>query len=139
MVGEPLHGTRDAPAPAGMIEEDDLFQRARLERLPIEWVVFLDVEAVQTHMPAVDAEPGFWPTILAVTNSEQISTVFVVNDTNATSSFLRRHRQDMDYSLRFSAAGPIRTFTIEKSADNVQGATFKFDVKGGPVVMLDAT
>lgn len=108
-------------------------QRARLERLPLDWIVFLDVEAVQTHMPAIDAEPNFWPTILAVTNSEQISTVFIVNGKDNTNSFLARHRQDMDYILHFSAQGEQRSAIIEKSADHSQGAKLSFAARGGVV------
>lgn len=108
-------------------------QRARFERLPLDWIVFLDIEAVGTHLPAVDADHGFWPTILAITTSEQISTVFVVNDADGAGSFVSRYRQDMDYVLRFAADGYERRVSVEKSAVEAPGGKFRFDSRGGPV------
>jgi hypothetical protein len=91
-------------------------QHSRRDCLPLDWIVFLGVEALKTYLPAVEDERGFWPTILAITTSEEISTVFVVNGSD--DNFVTQHRMDMDYVLRFrrEEKSDERLIDIEKSA-----------------------
>lgn len=77
-----------------------LIQRSKRDGVPLEWIVFMGVEALKSHLPQVDAERGFWPTILAVTASEEISTAFVV--AGSDQPFVSQHSQDMDYVLHFT-------------------------------------
>lgn len=104
--------------------------RSRRDGLPLDWIVFSGVEAVKTNFLSVHAEKSFWPTILALTASEQISTAFLVTDSADTSSFVDAHRVDMDYVLRFEQLQHMRTVTIEKSADPPP-------INGYPVLMFD--
>lgn len=116
-------------------------QRARRDGLPLEWIVFLDVEAISANLPAVHAEASFWPTVLAVTGSERISTAFVVNDADGSGRFVSQHRQDMDYVFKFASAGDDKTLSIEKSADPPPDGypTLHFDLRGSPVCYRPAT
>ncbi|MDB4990752.1 MAG: hypothetical protein JWN04_5930 [Myxococcaceae bacterium] len=92
-------------------------QRARRDGVPLEWIAFLGVEALSTNLPRVAAERSFWPTVLAVTASEEITTAFVV--AGSETCFVAEHRQDMDYVLHFSREqrSDLRTIEIQKSAD----------------------
>jgi hypothetical protein len=91
-----------------------LIRHQRREGVPLDFVAFLGVESLSANLPAVYAESSFWPTILAVTASEQITTAFVLNGSAEEFS----PAQEMDYILRFSKeAGNHRsTISIDRSA-----------------------
>jgi KaiC/GvpD/RAD55 family RecA-like ATPase len=105
-------------------------QRSRRDGLPLEWIVFLGIEAVKTNFPAVNAEKSFWPTVLAITSSEQISTAFIVSDAAGTGSFVSEHREDMDYVFRFERNRHQRGVHIERSVESPLG-------QGYPVLSFD--
>ena len=86
-------------------------QRARRDGVPLDWIAFLRVEALKTNLPAVASERGFWPTILAITASEEISTAFVVEGTEQP--FVTQHSQGMDYVFRFAREQSSNRRTIE--------------------------
>jgi KaiC/GvpD/RAD55 family RecA-like ATPase len=117
-------------------------QRSRRDGVPIEWIVFLGVDAIQNNLPLVYADRSFWPTILAVTASEEITTAFALVD--PADRFIAQHKLDMDYILRFTPAvnGGPRTIAIEKSADMPAPngyPTIMLDLHGGTVTVATQT
>jgi KaiC/GvpD/RAD55 family RecA-like ATPase len=112
------YGADDAMRAARIAHELVLrIRRCQRDGLPLTWIAFLGVDAVKTNLPAVAADRSFWPTILAITASEQISTAFVADEAAGPVPFVLEHRQDMDYVLRFARQQNERVIEIEKSAD----------------------
>jgi hypothetical protein len=117
-------------------------RRSRRDRLPLDWIAFLGIEAVKANLPGIEAEESFWPTILSITASEMITTAFVVTDVAGTDPFVAKHREDMDYVLKFARDKNNRTARIEKSADPPAGHDYPklvFDPRGGELQALPDT
>jgi hypothetical protein len=97
---------------------NELIKRIRHSRrdgVPLEWIAFLGIEAVATNFASFREDPSFWPTLLTLAASEEITTAFVVNE--PVHPFVTEYRKDMDYVLRFAAQGSGRTVHIDKSPD----------------------
>jgi hypothetical protein len=105
-------------------------QRSRRDGVSLDWIAFMGIEALQNNLPSVDAERSFWPTILAITASEQITTAFVVAGTDQR--FVQQHEQDMDYVFRFAREDDSdrRTITIQKNVEPPES-------RGYPLLILD--
>lgn len=95
-------------SPGGSLTGDQIvselrqyFLRARRFGLPIERVLFFEVELAEQLLPSLAQEQLFWPTVMQMLATEAVTSVFVVND--AKNAYLRSQSEsEFDYSFHFS-------------------------------------
>lgn len=78
----------------------DLIRQGRQEGVPIERLVFDEVDAVDETLPAVAGDGLFWPTLLELVTTEPVTTFFVVGETQAHPQAMRVLQASADYILR---------------------------------------
>lgn len=99
-------------SPGGSLTGDQIvaelrqyFLRSRRFGLPIERVLFLEVELAEQLLPSLASEPLFWPTVLQMLATEAVTSVFVMNHSEEV--YLRSQSESgFDYSFHFSHEVP---------------------------------
>lgn len=100
--------------------EENIYQSRRVG-IPIERVLFDEVETAEYTLPALQRDPLFWPTLIDLLTTEAITSFFVITSDKADSEQVDLFRNWVDYSFEVSHQKsidpPMWNVNIEKHPD----------------------
>ncbi len=90
-------------------------QESRRSGLPIERILFDEVESAEILLPSLAEDRLFWPTLIELCGAEAITVFFVHGGADLRSEVLRIVSSEVDYVIRSYLRSGGKCFEVEKA------------------------
>ena len=103
-----------------MADLRDTLAESRDQGVPIERIVFAEIDAIDALLPRLAEEREFWPTTFGLLATELVTSMYIVgSDGNREPMFSRKFGESMDYCFR------IRSGRTEAEASRTYLSLYK--------------